>query len=1141
MSAKPNNSDSDLNFEDLDKAFENIDKELEDLVGNTKKNIYQQAVKKNKDEEIDEKESDSAAKQQGGGESKNVSYCLSSNLLTSSPAEIFKKISMLEFVMPGQLLLVQQRIVNNSVLYYPGKNVVMTEDFSRFYSTVKGIVSWRGRYLTVEEMDIIDEEIPVGVGQLNYEKSVFIKGKVANGVKIRSKGDIYIEQNIGDVDIYAEGNIYFMNGITSHGKSKITSKESVYSRFIENSNVRAGNNVIIEESAVNSNIVANNCIDLVGRKQIIVGGSCSVGSFINCKVIGSENFTTTNLTAGLLGDEKDELEKGQNRLVYIKKRSVELDKKLSAFVVKKANGQLTETEQKELDEGKEEKNNLKEEEKKITEMIKSTEIKIAERKDSRINAEEKVYPGINIYLNKQIYNVQKEMHKISFILKDNAVVAEKFSRKPLTLNFAEKIDLEQNKINFVDYKKIRRSFISEGKSVQDLMEKACYFLDLSKEQLVNITINKTDNDYKIAFFEVKKGENPIAVRKKAMQVVSIERIQAIGATIEECLLKASKSLGLPPAELEYRIIQEGAKGVLGFGKKDFILEVTKKKAKKVMHLDEKPIDGKIELKNTIEGLMLKITRPRGSGKTVEIEDVHSLLESKKYHRDIDKKLIEEAVKNADDEAVKIAPRQPELELDGKFEIEISQDKLAAYVKIIPPKKGGVYPNIVEIEHDLQQRDIKNINAKELVESFSAANNKEYKVQVAQGKPVSLPVPPKVELKFENTADKKEIGDEQIDFKSISSIVNVIEGHLLAVIQKSIPGEAGIDVFGNEIPVSSPPEVPIKPGKNVRVSDDGSKYFAQIEGWVMFENNVLKVEDVYQINGDVDYNTGNISSLGTVIIKGAVKDGFKVEATGDIIVNAVEAAELIAEGSIIIKAGIQGKGTASIKAKGNIYAKFIEQSNVESEGSVIVTDSIMHSSILAKSDIIVVKGKKGLLCGGKYRAGTVIACKNIGSKVATATTLEVGYDPYVKKELESVQTKLNILKNEYLQTRLNLQRLVNEIKGNEARAPQEKKDLLKKLTERYQKMSLELRELNNHLQRLQVKLRENKKGYIFAKEKVFTNIEINIRNLTYKVREEISFCTFYDDNGEIKWKEFDEIWLNKNSSGVSQQDSERQKK
>ncbi|HON57139.1 MAG TPA: FapA family protein, partial [bacterium] len=137
------------------------------------------------------------------------------------------------------------------------------------------------------------------------------------------------------------------------------------------------------------------------------------------------------------------------------------------------------------------------------------------------------------------------------------------------------------------------------------------------------------------------------------------------------------------------------------------------------------------------------------------------------------------------------------------------------------------------------------------------------------------------------------------------------------------------------------------------------------------------------------------------------------------------------------------------------------------------------------------------------------------------------DPFIKAELDKTLEKTTYLKEEYVQTRLNLQRLINEIKTvGEQNVDKEKKDMLKKLTDKYQKISLEVKELNTQLQKLQLKLRENKKGFIFAREKMFTNIEIGIRNLSYKVREETDFCTFYDENGEIKWKQFDEIILNK---------------
>ena len=914
----------------------------------------------------------------------------------------------------------------------------------------------------------------------------------------------------------------------------------VFSRFIENANIRAGECLIVEESIINSTVVANNFIDMIGKKQIIVGGNYTVGNYLNCKVIGSENYITTNVTTGLLGDEKEELENGQKRLEYIKTRSLDIDKTMSGYVVRKANGQLTETEQKELDGVKDEKINLKDEEKNIKALIEKIELKIKARINSTVNVEEKVYPNVNIILNKQLYNVQKDITKTTFALKDNKIILEKCERKPIDLKFDEELKLDRNSIAFADFSKMRRNITLESKTPQEIMEKAVFLLDIPKEKMTSLMLNKSENHCKVAVFEVKDKENPAIVRKKAMSVVTFEKVQILGETIEECLEKGSRTLLLPVDQLDYTVIQKGNKGMLGIGKKDFILEIFKKKNKKAVGVGLTNVDGKFEVTNTVEGLKLKVTLPNGTGRTVEVENVESFLENKRYSHDIDKKKIAEVVEKGDGEIHIIGPRQTELELDGKYVIDIAQDKLSATVSIIPPKKGGIYPNIEEIKQELYSKNIKNPNLKDLEESYSKNNPKEYKVIVAQGTKPIAPTAPRAELKFESTADKNEVGEEQIDFRSISSIVNVIEGQLLVIIEKGRAGIPGTDIFGNEIPVGLPGEAPIKAGKNVRISDDGVKFFSEIEGWVIFENNVIKVDNVYNIPGDVDYNTGNISSLGTVIIKGAVKDGFKVEATGDIVVNTVESAELVAEGNITIKSGIQGRGGALIKCKGNLYSKFIEQANVECEGDVIVAEAIMHSNILAKGNIIVLKGKKGWIVGGKYRAGTVIAAKTIGSKVATLTQLDVGYDPFVKLELEKTLEKTSILKQEYVQARLNLQKLVTDIQANPD-GSKAKKETLKNLTEKYQRMALEVKEMNNQLQKLQIKLRENKKGYVFCKEKIFTNVEISIRNLSYKVRDqEIDFCTFYEDNGEVRWKEFDESWLNKNA-GKSFEAEEKQDK
>ena len=76
---------------------------------------------------------------------------------------------------------------------------------------------------------------------------------------------------------------------------------------------------------------------------------------------------------------------------------------------------------------------------------------------------------------------------------------------------------------------------------------------------------------------------------------------------------------------------------------------------------------------------------------------------------------------------------------------------------------------------------------------------------------------------------------------------------------------------------------------------------------------INVFPVYEVNGDVDYNTGNIDFVGTIVIRGNVRSGFKVKADGDIrIIGSVEGAELEAAGSIEISAGIIGQNKGLLK-------------------------------------------------------------------------------------------------------------------------------------------------------------------------------------------------------------------------------------
>jgi len=66
----------------------------------------------------------------------------------------------------------------------------------------------------------------------------------------------------------------------------------------------------------------------------------------------------------------------------------------------------------------------------------------------------------------------------------------------------------------------------------------------------------------------------------------MESVQKSGKTVEEALRYALARLGVDREEVEIEIIQEPSKGLLGFGKKEAIINVTKKIEKQISIVDE---------------------------------------------------------------------------------------------------------------------------------------------------------------------------------------------------------------------------------------------------------------------------------------------------------------------------------------------------------------------------------------------------------------------------------------------------------------------------------------------------------------------------------------------------------------------------
>ncbi|WP_052045162.1 DUF342 domain-containing protein [Caloranaerobacter azorensis] len=534
---------------------------------------------------------------------------------------------------------------------------------------------------------------------------------------------------------------------------------------------------------------------------------------------------------------------------------------------------------------------------------------------------------------------------------------------------------------------------------------------------------------------------------------------------------------------------------------------------KLDKLENKKNINNFEFKYLEDGVYIQINNDAEN--EISLSDVLEQI-NKKHIREYDLEAIVNAINDKSD-FVKFAPKQEEILIDEEVLIDISEDKMSGYVTLLPPD-GGRNIEFDEFINKVKEKIKYGLDYEKLKEIFE---NKLYnkKICIAQGK---KPVAGKggyIKWYFniENICKPQILKDGSVDYRNLNIINNVKKGELLAERIPATNGEDGITVTGENIPSIKGKEVSLKVGKNVILSENGYAAYALKDGQVVCRNGKIVVYEVFEIAGNVDNSTGNISFNGTVRIKGNVITGFCVKAMNDIEINGVvEGAVIESNGNIIVKRGIQGYHKGKLISRGNIYTKFIENSDIYADLD-IHAEAIMHSKVISGNNIEV-NGKKGLIVGGICKAKNEIKAKTIGSPMGTVTVLEVGIDIQLKSKYAEIKNKINEVK-------LNLEKLDKTIKlftrlAKSNNLSDEKRKLLIKIIDSRKVLINQLNDLKEQLSSIEEKIKMQTNGKVKVEREIFPGVKIVIGNSIMFVREKLGPCTLVNIDGEIKITSFE---------------------
>lgn len=607
---------------------------------------------------------------------------------------------------------------------------------------------------------------------------------------------------------------------------------------------------------------------------------------------------------------------------------------------------------------------------------------------------------------------------------------------------------------------------------------------------------------------------------------SDEELEIVAFSIREALEIASKEFNTEIFNLDYEILEAGSNGFFGIGRKPYKVLVRKiggistSEVANDKHEEILAIDGKFSIVHTDEGLFLKVTPPQGNGRFISYEEVVEELKNRGF-TSFDEGKIKKEVKNPSNTPVVIGPSvSTDPSEDSHPNIDVTPDESRALLTLTKPSPKGKVPSVNEIIKLLNMNGVVHGIIKENIERAVYERIFDTPIEVAIWTP---PEPGKdAKINFYVNINNKTpsrapfSSDEIIDLHKVVTIENVVKGQVLASKEPATQGKPGKTVRGRVIPTTDGKDVSLQnlAGKNVEISPDGLELIAKEQGQVVFKQGKINIEPVLEILTDVATETGDIDFVGNVVIRGSVRDTFKVKAGGNIdIWGTVEKADVIADGNIIVRTGIQGKGEARIIAGGDVISKFIERANIRAGGNVIALEYILHSNVVSKSRVFCL-GKKASITGGEVKALYEISAKQLGAESWIQTDLEVGSDPELQEKhdelirrREELSNRISDLKKELL----TFQQMIQSL----GRIPQEKE-------ERYQLMTGMLKESQQELETIENELKSIKEqldsavveARVSAYGVCYPNVRIKIRDALFTAKDTYKFVTFKREGRSI---------------------------
>ncbi|HEV2126440.1 MAG TPA: FapA family protein, partial [Chloroflexota bacterium] len=348
---------------------------------------------------------------------------------------------------------------------------------------------------------------------------------------------------------------------------------------------------------------------------------------------------------------------------------------------------------------------------------------------------------------------------------------------------------------------------------------------------------------------------------------------------QEARAKAAASLGVPAKELKLNVVSRQKKGLFGLGGE--VLTVQATWTPPPPPPPSKP--GRIEITCVRGKLSLSVFRPEGAGRLADVQVLEEMIQG--WPLDArDESVISSALRAPDGRPRVFGTMAPSLKPDdtARAAIRVAKDELTAWLIPWNPEplttdalfallgSAGI---VSGVDEDL----------------FSTLEGQVLSrpVVIARGHGPKNGVDAHPEFVFQSLAGDRDSKpavreDGRVDFRETGAgPLSVQPGDILVRKVPLVPAENGFTVKGKTLPAKPAKDFDLKrlAGQNTTIDEHGTAILASAGGLAGRVSDKIVVMPIHTVDSDVDFKTGNVYFEGNLQIRGGVKPGFKVTATG----------------------------------------------------------------------------------------------------------------------------------------------------------------------------------------------------------------------------------------------------------------------